>query len=151
MDINNINNINGLQAAILKSPNTRCCCILPWNYILLSWSRTFTIRLVLRLWILLSHSLAFVFWIEFFDNWFLEVCKNIYLFYVFNLYLVCINSICVDIVMIFVKNKNKKSSNVAKNSTCFCFLWHFANNFFFFILNICVRQKTIIFFELLSY
>ena len=55
-------------------PNTKCCCIFPWSHIFFSWSRTHAIRFFLRFAILLSCSLAFVLWIEFFGNAFLEVC-----------------------------------------------------------------------------
>ena len=57
-------------------PNTRCLCILTWSPTLFSWSRTASIRLFLKIWILISSSLAFVLWMEFFGNALLEVELN---------------------------------------------------------------------------
>ena len=54
-------------------PNTRCLCILSWSPTLFSWSRTRSIRIFLKIWILISSSLAFVLWMEFFGNALLEV------------------------------------------------------------------------------
>ena len=54
-------------------PNKRCCCILPWTHVLFTWSRTKSIRMFLRLFILLSCCLAFVLWIELFASSLLEV------------------------------------------------------------------------------
>ena len=73
-------------------PNKRCCltCFLcPWSHTLLSWSRTQAVRFFLRLWTLLSCSLAFVLWIEFFGNWFLEVCLGFVLCSFFVCLFVC--------------------------------------------------------------
>ena len=63
-----------LARPLSGSPNTKCCCIFPWSNACLSWSRTNVVRFFLKLWILVSCSLAFVLWIEFFGNWLLEVC-----------------------------------------------------------------------------
>ena len=54
-------------------PNTRCLCILTWSPTLFSWSRTRSIRIFLKIWILISSSLAFVLLMEFFGNALLEV------------------------------------------------------------------------------
>ena len=54
--------------------NRNCCFIFPWSHVLFTWSRTSTIRLGLRLFVLLSCCLAFVLWIELFMSSMLEVC-----------------------------------------------------------------------------
>ena len=88
-----INNVEYLTLGrqLTGRPNTNCCCCLPYSHYLFSWSRTEAVRIFLKFWILLSSSLAFVLWIEFFGNWLLEACYFVFCFVLFRL---CFSNSC---------------------------------------------------------